>query len=178
MAGGRGTRMRESGHAEPKPLVRVGGVPLIERNLFALFRHDFRQISVAVSAGDTPLRTWLVTRGTALASAAGACLRVTEEIAPLGSMGAATLARGDCPDLLVVFADNLTALDLRALVEDHHGGGAAMTVAVHEHPFQIPFGVPEIRGSEVVGFREKPIFPMLVCSGAYVLGREALDLLQ
>src|SRR5436190_927832 len=46
MAGGRGTRMRESGHTEPKPLVQIGGVPLIERNLFALFRHNFQPISV------------------------------------------------------------------------------------------------------------------------------------
>jgi len=111
----------------------------------------------------------------ALASAAGARLRVTEETVPLGSIGAAALARCDYHDLLVVFADNLTALDLRALVEDHHRGGAAMTIAVHEHPFQIPFGAPEIRGSQVVGFREKPTFPMVVCSGAYVLGTEALD---
>jgi dTDP-glucose pyrophosphorylase/ADP-ribose pyrophosphatase YjhB (NUDIX family) len=177
MAGGRGSRMRESGYTEPKPLVRVGGVPLIERNLFALLRHNFHQIYVAVAANAEQLRAWLLTRGTALAGATGADLRVVEESIPLGSIGAAALAGDDSRELLVVFADNLTALDLRALVEHHQRGNAAMTMAVHEHPFRIPFGVPEIRGSQVIAFREKPTSPVLVCSGVYVLGSEALDLL-
>jgi dTDP-glucose pyrophosphorylase len=177
MAGGRGSRMRESGYTEPKPLVRIGGVPLIERNLFALLRHNFQRISVAVAADAEQLHAWLLARGTALAGATGAHLRVVEESIPLGSIGAAALAGDNVRELLVVFADNLTALDLRALVEHHRRGNAAMTMAVHEHPFRIPFGVPEIRGNQVIAFREKPTFPVLVCSGVYVLGREALDLL-
>jgi NDP-sugar pyrophosphorylase family protein len=177
MAGGRGSRMRESGRTEPKPLVQVGGVPLIERNLFALFRHNFRHICVAVAADAEPLRAWLQSRGTALAGAMGAQLRVVEETVPLGSMGAAALARDHHRELLVVFADNLTDLDLHALVDHHQRSAAALTIAVHEHPFRIPFGAPEIRDDQVVAFREKPTFPVLVCSGVYVLGSEALDFL-
>jgi dTDP-glucose pyrophosphorylase len=177
MAGGRGSRMRESGHAEPKPLVKVGGVPLIERNLYALCRHNFNQIYIAIAADAEPLRNWLLARGTALACATGIQLNVVEETVPLGSIGAAALARDDHRDLLVVFADNLTTLDLRALVGDHQRSQVAMTMAVHMYPLQIPFGAPEIRDDQVIAFREKPSFPVLVCSGLYVLGGAAMDLL-
>jgi NDP-sugar pyrophosphorylase family protein len=178
MAGGSGRRMRESGQPDPKPLVQVGGVPLIERNLFALFRHNFRQISVAIAADAEPLRGWLLSRGAALASVTGAHLRVLEESVPLGSIGAAPLAQHDGSDVLVVFADNLTALDLQEMVEHHRQNGAAMTIAVHEHSFRIPFGAPEIHNDRVVAFREKPTFPVQVCSGVYVLSQEALELLR
>ena len=50
MAGGQSLRMRESLGREHKALVKVLGVPMLERNLFALLSHGFREIFLAVNA--------------------------------------------------------------------------------------------------------------------------------
>src|SRR5207249_752359 len=51
------------------------------------------------------------------------------------------------------------------------GGAAPITVA----QVRSPFGVVEVDGSVVQGFREAPLLPELVSCGIYVLGEEALE---
>ena len=85
----------------------------------------------------------------------------------------ALLDRRD-PDLLVVFADNLTTLDLAAIVGHHRKARAALTTAVHFEPFRIPFGEVEVRDGWVVSYTEKPEHRVLVSSGVLVLGPAAI----
>jgi mannose-1-phosphate guanylyltransferase/phosphomannomutase len=74
-----------------------------------------------------------------------------------------------------VNVDNLTALDLRELLQQHRESGAAATIATHEQPFPIPFGMLELRGQRVVAYREKPSVPVRISSGTCVLSRRAID---
>jgi dTDP-glucose pyrophosphorylase len=178
MAGGAGQRMRVSGGPRSKPLAPVRGVPLVERNLLALLGSGFRDVKVAVPLGHADLGRWLDERGEPLAAAVGARLERIEERRPLGSMGAAALLRGACETLLVVFADNLTSLDLRALVSRHEETGPALTIATHDQRFQLPYGVPRVDGDRVLAFEEKPATRLLVSSGLYVLGPTALAVLE
>ncbi len=50
MAGGRSERMRSTAGQTHKALISVLGVPMIERNLLALFAQGFRNVIVAVSS--------------------------------------------------------------------------------------------------------------------------------
>jgi NDP-mannose synthase len=178
MAGGAGERMRASGGPRSKPLAAVRGVPLVERNLLALLGAGFCDVKVAVPLGHAALARWLDERGEALAQALGARLERIEERRPLGSMGAAALLHGHCETLLVVFADNLTSLDLRALVARHEQTGAVLTIATHDELFRLPYGVPRVDGDLVLAFEEKPAIRLLVSSGLYVLGPTALAAME
>ena len=178
MAGGAGERMRASGGPPSKPLAAIRGVPLVERNLLALLGAGFRDVKVAVPLGHAALARWLDERGEALAQALGARLERIEERRPLGSMGAAALLDGHCETLLVVFADNLTSLDLRALVARHEQTGAVLTIATHDELFRLPYGVPRVEGDRVLAFEEKPAIRLLVSSGLYVLGPTALAAME
>jgi NDP-mannose synthase len=178
MAGGAGQRMRASGGPQSKPLATVRGVPLVERNLLALLGSGFRDVKVAVPVGHAELGRWLRERGVPVAAALGARLERIEERRPLGSMGAAALLRGACETLLVVFADNLTSLDLRMLVRRHEETRAALTIATHDQLFQLPYGVPRVEDDRVLAFEEKPAIRLLVSSGLYALGPTALAALE
>lgn len=169
--------MRASGVDLPKPLVPVAGVPLIEWNLRALLRHGLDQVVVAVPGGDSAIAGYAQERLAPAAAAAGADLRVLSEATPLGNIGCAGLLRGE-GDVLVVFADNITALDLRALLNHHLASGAAMTLASHDEPFQLPYGRIELAaGDQVVAYAEKPELAVTVCSGTAVLSPVATALL-
>jgi NDP-sugar pyrophosphorylase family protein len=178
MAGGRSERMRRSNGPTIKPLVSVAGVPLLERNLHALIRSRIEDIHVVIPArGEPELMEWVSSRAVRLIRAAGARLEIHEETTPRGNIGGCGDLHGKASDLLVVFADNLTTLDLSALLRDHDQGGAALTLAVHEEPFRMSFGEVRTEGDQVTGYWEKPDKNFLISSGVSVLGTPALALL-
>jgi NDP-mannose synthase len=174
-AGGKSQRMRRDSGAAHKALLPVLGVPLLERNLCKLLATGFERIAVVTSPAEAQIVDYVATRGAALARSRGAQLECFAEEHPLGTIGAAAF-RGapDCP-ILVVYSDNLTSIDLRALVDRHEKAQAAITLATHDEPFQIPFGEVVCRDGRVIDYREKSVHPIRISSGLYVLGSEALD---
>ena len=174
MAGGRGERMRAAGAAMPKPLVPIRGVPLLERNLRTLLDSGFQDIVVAAPAHTPEIAEFVRGRCSALAAARGVKLGLFEETTALGNIGAAAELEHCDGDLLVVYTDNLTSLDLNALVRHHHLARAALTSAVHFEPFRIPFGEVEVQDDLIVAYHEKPERRILVSSGLFVLSPSAI----
>ncbi len=196
MAGGHGQRMARSlgagapkpvdmwgsgspdGALRPKPLVQVRGVALLERNLVALLAAGLRDVTVTAPAAAPAIARFVESRGRALGAAAGASIECEVEQRPLGTIGAAARRQGRVDALLVVNADNLTAVDLRALLDRHRRTGAALTLAIHEEPLAIPFGEVRVEGDRVAAYVEKPRRPVMISSGIYVLGPAALEALD
>lgn len=182
LAGGRGERMDRSRRrlapdaaALPKPLVSIRGVPLLERNLRALLRAGAREIAVTMPAASPEIERFVGARGQELARAAGASLRGVREDRPLGTAGAVAALRARGAPVLVVNADNLTSIDLPDLVERHLRSDAAMTVALHEEPFFMPFGELRVDAEDrVAAYLEKPCWRVPIASGVYVLAPEAI----
>jgi hypothetical protein len=100
-----------------------------------------------------------------------------EESRPLGNIGCAVSVRDVADVVLVVFADNLTTLDLGALLDRHSSSSAAMTLAVHDEPIRLPYGELTVAGDEVVAYVEKPERRTRICSAVAALGPRALALL-
>jgi NDP-sugar pyrophosphorylase family protein len=167
MAGGRGERMRLSGIDVPKPLVAVLGVTMLERNVRQLRRHGIDDIVVSVSAGNAEVRALVDTLA----------VETLVETEPLGNIGSAGRLVGRAP-VLVVFADNLTTLDLTDIVATHAVSGAALTLATHEQQFRLPYGRLALDGPWVTAYEEKPLFNVPVSSAIAVLGPAAVDVID
>jgi NDP-mannose synthase len=145
---------------------------MLERNLLMLLSHGFRDIVMAVSAEETDLIAFARGPATRLAGAGEATLNVFLEPRPLGTIGAARAVGAGAGSLLVVNVDNLTALDLTAFLTHHNRTKAAMTIATHCEPFPVPFGQVSIRRGRITEYKEKPVLPVLLSSGTYVLSPE------
>src|SRR5438128_1927629 len=139
MAGGRSERMRATAGPLHKALVPVLGVPLLERNIRVLLSEGFQDIVVAISNAEPSIAQYVNGAGRTLAQSCRARLEILWEETPLGTIGAARTAIGNANVLLIVNVDNLTALPLRAFVKFHCDRGAALTIAAHQEPFQLPF---------------------------------------
>ena len=176
MAGGQGMRMQRSGMDVPKALVPVAGVPLIERNVRQLARSGFTRVMVATPPAGSPVAVYAAETVVALAHELGIEVSIHPEERPLGNIGAVSAAAGLAEPLLVVFADNLTALDLRAIRDFHIERGAALTLAVHTQPFKMPFGEVVVEGDAITDYIEKPTYQIPVCSAVAVLSPEAIAL--
>jgi NDP-sugar pyrophosphorylase family protein len=75
--------------------------------------------------------------------------------------------------VFAVNGDELHDVQLVALLDAHRSRRAAATIVVA--PLISQFGVVELEGDRVVGFREAPRLPHWVNSGVYVLDEEALE---
>jgi NDP-sugar pyrophosphorylase family protein len=178
MAGGQGERMARSGIVGRKPLVEVGGVSLLERNIWMMARGGCRRIFIALTRADAVREADRIADFAARAAGIGVALAPLIEEVPLGNFGAATMLLGNASDVLVVYADNLTTLDLAALVTAHRVSGAAMTLAAHDEPFRMPYGALEVDAGDpdlLTAYREKPVYPILVGSGLAVVSAFALS---
>ncbi len=170
MSGGQSRRMRDSLGPDHKALAKVLGVTLLERNVAALLRFGFRRIFISINASEVRLREHLDERVAPIVESHGGRLIPLVESMPLGTIGVARQVPVEGP-LAVVNVDNLTTLDLRAFVRTHVDRQADLTVAVHEHPFRIPFGQVVLNSDgDLTDYLEKPAFPVLISSGTYVLG--------
>jgi 8-oxo-dGTP pyrophosphatase MutT (NUDIX family) len=176
MAGGMGKRMRTSYGPHAKPLVRVCGLELIERNLAMLMRVGCREVAVSVPASIPALTAWLATRGALIVKAGGGSMTLLEETTPLDTIGIASRLRG-ATEVVVVNADNLVTFDFEAFRTHHRFLRAALTVATHIGRFRVPFGEVAISNGRLTAYREKPEIPVRVSSGTYVLGPEAIEAL-
>jgi NDP-sugar pyrophosphorylase family protein len=178
MAGGFGTRMTQSGMPLPKPLVPVLGVALLERNVCLLARAGVRRVVVAVAGAARATREFVRDRLIPVGAVLGITVEELVEPSALGNIGAAALVPRPDAALLVVYADNLTTLDLAMIHRAHVDGHADMTLAVHEEPFRMPFGEVRCAADDpdrVVDYIEKPTYRVPVCSAVSVLGAAALE---
>lgn len=172
MAGGLGTRMGELTKDCPKPMLPVGGRPILEIVLQNLKESGFRNIFLAVNYQAEKIEKHFGNGETF-----GLHIDYLREEKRLGTAGALSLLP-EKPDMPVVVmnSDILTRLNIRLLLQQHNARGALATMVVIDHKIQLPYGVvdslPDGRLSDI---REKPTATFPVSAGINVLDPEAWD---
>jgi NDP-sugar pyrophosphorylase family protein len=170
MAGGLGTRLRPLTDEVPKPLLPIGGRPILELILRQLRDAGAEEVYISLGYKAELIRAY-VADGRRL----GLRVRYVDEPSPLGTAGALGYVKNDVRGpLLVMNGDILTKLDFRAFHRDHVAAGAAITLGVREDRYQIPFGLVETENGLVAKIREKPVQVYLVSAGIYVMSPEAI----
>ena len=171
MAGGRGTRLHPLTETTPKPMLPVGGQPLLETIIRALVAQGFSRIYLALNYMAPVFR-----RHFGDGSRFGAEIRYIEESERLGTAGALSLLP-EMPEqpFLVMNGDLLTQVDFRNLMSFHAEHGAQATMCVRDYSIQVPYGVVDLEGSNVTGIVEKPVRSFFVNAGIYVLDPALLE---
>ena len=77
--------------------------------------------------------------------------------------------------MLVINGDILTGMPFQALVAFHRFHHADMTIGVRSYDLEVPYGVIECDGIDVVGLREKPQMNFLINAGIYLLETKVLE---
>jgi dTDP-glucose pyrophosphorylase len=170
MAGGFGTRLRPLTDDTPKPMLRVGDRPLLERTIEQLRSAGIRHVNVT-----THYLPEKITDHFGDGRAYGVEIKYVTEDQPLGTAGGLAFVKDSCEPLLVINGDILASVDFRDLTRHHRKEGADATVCVRRHQVQVPYGVVECEGARLMGVREKPCVDVLVNAGIYLLERSVLD---
>jgi NDP-sugar pyrophosphorylase family protein len=172
MAGGLGTRLRPMTNDCPKPMLPVGGKPLLESILESFISAGFHRFCISVHYLAERIRAHF-----GEGQRWGVDIQYVEETNPLGTGGALGLLpdTGKQP-VLMMNSDVLTRVDFNSLLGFHSDHQAALTLCVREYDLQVPFGVVEGEGSMVSAIVEKPSHRFFVNAGIYVISPEVVDL--
>jgi dTDP-glucose pyrophosphorylase len=170
MAGGFGTRLRPLTDDTPKPMLPVGGRPLMERTIEGLQRAGVSRINVT-----THYMPEKIIQHFGGGQKFGVELNYVSEDQPLGTAGALRLISEVEEPLLVMNGDILTNIDYRSLLKYHREHNAKLTVALRQYEMQVPYGVVEAKDGVVSELREKPRITFLVNAGIYLLEPSVLQ---
>ncbi len=170
MAGGYGKRLQPLTNQCPKPMLLIGGKPLLQvilENCLAAGFHKF-YISVHYMAET-------ITEFFGDGSRWNATIRYVRETEPLGTAGSlGMLPTVDGNPLLMMNGDVLTKMDIALLLRYHEENQSDLTMCVREYDFKVPYGVVETTGRRVTRITEKPVHRFFVNAGIYILSPQVV----
>jgi D,D-heptose 1,7-bisphosphate phosphatase len=175
LAAGLGTRLRPLTDSIPKCLVPIAGRPLLDYWIESLGDAGVAEARVNTHAHADQVRSYIER-----VNATGR-LHLAESFEPelLGSAGTIT-ANGDLADgvdeIIIVYADNFSDVDLGRLLAFHCTHGDPLTMLLFHTPYPRACGIAELDDvGRVVSFVEKPHTPRsdLANAGVYVVSAGA-----
>jgi glucose-1-phosphate cytidylyltransferase len=197
LCGGLGTRMREETEYRPKPLVDIGGRPILW-HIMKLFAHHGHQdfvlclgyraemikdyfLNYEALNNDFTLRLGRSRQIEYHGAHGEQDFQVTLVDTGLATQTGGRIAKierflGEDPLFFATYGDGVADIDLQALLRFHRGHGKIATVTAVRPTSR--FGVLEIGAEgEVENFREKPTVDGWVSAGFFVFDRRIFDYL-
>lgn len=193
LAGGFGTRLAEETTVRPKPMVEIGGMPILWHIMKIYASYGVRDFSVALGYKGDFIKRWFRDyadcRGSmSLDLAAGAILHHQDEEIPnwnvnLVETGAESMTGGRIKRLqpwigedtcMVTYGDGLSRVNISELLAFHRRHGKLATMTTVRPPAR--FGFIEADGDQITSFVEKEQTSEGWINGGYfVLEPEVFD---
>jgi mannose-1-phosphate guanylyltransferase/phosphomannomutase len=176
LAGGEGTRLRPLTSNQPKPMMPIANVPMMEHIVRLLAKHGFDDIVVTVAFLANHIRNYFGD-----GSDFDVKMRYATEESPLGTAGSVRNAMDELDEtFLVISGDVLTDVDLSAFVEAHRKQQAFGSIALKRVENPVEFGIVITReDGSIERFLEKPtwgeVFSDTINTGIYVLEPGVFD---
>ena len=164
MCGGRGERLHALTQHSPKPLLDVGGKPMMESIIEQLVEQGFRKLWLCVH-----YKADLIEQYFGNGERFGCKIKYTHEREPLGTGGALALLPKFNVPFIVHNADILTRVKYGHLMSFHAEQGCDATVCLALHQYQCEFGVADVEDHRLLRIREKPVENFMINAGIYVL---------
>ena len=192
LCGGAGTRLSEETGVRPKPLVEIGGRPILWHIMKHYSRHGFHEFVLALGhKGDQIKRYFLdyhqVGRDMTVSLASGRVTAMGNGVEPwtvhLVDTGESTMTGGRLRQVasfisggtfLLTYGDGVANVDLGALVAFHRSRGGLATLTAVRPPAR--FGALEFDGDRIRHFKEKStLHEGWINGGFFVVEPKALD---
>ena len=172
LAGGRGTRFSEETRLRPKPMIEIGGMPILEHIMLLYSAHGFKDFVIACGYKSDVIKEYFSGYQAKHANWAinlkGGQKRLLQSAVPdwnvsLIETGLNTMTGGRILRLknlvgsatfMATYGDGIGNIDIAALVRFHRKHGRLATVTATRPPAR--FGCMEMEGESVRAFSEKP----------------------
>jgi NDP-sugar pyrophosphorylase family protein len=171
-----GTRLKARLGDLPKPMIPIGGKPLLEHQVELAKRHGFTEIVVFAC-----YRPDLIQAHLGDGSRWGVKISYEIEKTPLGTAGAVLAGmRLLAERFLVFYGDTMVNVDLGRIWDRHVASGAGATLLLHPNDHPLDSDLVEMDEADwITAFHNRPhpagkYFQNLVNAGLYVMEKTAL----
>ncbi len=179
LAGGIGERLRPLTLDMPKPMLSIGGKPIVQRCIDNLKKHGVREVILSVGYLADKFEKHFGD-----GEKFGVNIKYNFEKELLGTGGAVrecVKKFGIEEDFVLVWADNLAEFDFKGMFEEHRKNESKVTMALTKREDVENFGVVDIQDGKIQGFVEKPKREEapsdFISAGAFVVSPEVLNML-
>ncbi len=192
LAGGLGTRLSEETVLKPKPMVEIGGKPILWHIMKIYAASGVQEFVIPLGYKGTTIKEWFANRALhtsdvtfdfrrgGMSTHAGRAEPWTVTLVDTGlnTMTGGRVRRlrdhlGDEP-FCMTYGDGVARLDLRRVIDFHESHGKLATVVAVHPPSR--FGTLALDGERVEAFLEKPVHSdTWINGGFFVLSPRVLD---
>jgi len=171
MAGGKGSRLLPLTKKTPKPLLKIKGVPIIEKIILSFKSQGFKNFTISVNYLGHKIKKYLGN---------GERLKVNinyiNEKKYLGTAGSLSLIdfKKTAFPLIVANSDLLSEIDYNNLLDYHITKNADITICGKNKFFEMPYGEILENYEKVNAIIEKPKIYHLINAGVYVFDKKIL----
>lgn len=196
LAGGLGTRISEETHLKPKPMIEIGGKPILWHILKLYSAHGVNEFVICCGYKGYLIKEYFANYFLHMSDVTfdmhdntmvvhqkkAEPWRVTlvgtgDNTLTGGRLKRVSAYIGNDEAFCFTYGDGLSNVDIGALIAFHHEHGKWATVTAVQPPGR--YGALEITGIEVTGFMEKPRGDGgLINGGFFVLSPRCLDLIE
>lgn len=170
MVGGLGTRLRPLTNETPKPLLKVGGRPILEIIVENFIKHGFKDFIFSVN-----YKSEIIEKHFGDGKKIGANIEYIHEHKRMGTAGSLSFMKERfTEDFFIMNGDLLTNTNFEHLVNFHCNNNSKATMCVREYDFQVPYGVVNVKNHDIVSIKEKPVHKFFVNAGIYMLNPSML----
>lgn len=174
LAGGEGTRLRPYTYTVPKPMLMLGGKPILQYVLENLKRCGIKD--VVITCGYLHEQ---ITKYFGDGSAFGLNISYSIEKEKMNTAGSLLNCKERPKETFVVaMGDHLTNIDMADMVKKHKKSGAIATIALYHVKTPLEYGVAKVHGNNIVGFEEKPVLEHDYNTAIYVFEPEIFDFIK
>ena len=171
MVGGLGSRLKPLTDNIPKPMLKVGNKPILETILLNFRKYGFKNIILCVSYKSEIIEDYFGD-----GSGFDLNIKYIHEDKRMGTAGALSLIEEEIDEsFFVMNGDLLTNVNFENMMNYHNQNKAMATMGVREYDFQVPYGVVNVNGENILSIEEKPVHNFFVSGGVYILDKNMLD---
>ena len=170
MAGGEGNRLRPITEDIPKPMIKIGKMPLLEYQIKSLAQLGIKKVYIAINYLGEFIENYFGD-----GEDFGIKIKYLREDLKLGTAGPLSLLPeiSEKP-ILVLNGDIYTTSNFQSLYTFHEDSGSVITVGVVDYKIDIPYGIVEVDREEVQRIIEKPSQSYLCNAGIYVISPDVI----
>ena len=171
MAGGLGVRLRPLTENTPKPMLEVGGKPILETIIKLFVNSGFTNITMCLGYKSNVINDYFQD-----GSDFGANIDYIVEEKRMGTAGALTLlSKRLVNPFFVMNGDLLTNIDFEKMLDFHVSHKSKATMCIREFDIEVPYGVVNLTNENITSIKEKPLHSFFVNAGIYLLEPECIN---
>lgn len=171
LCGGLGTRLRPLTLKTPKPMLLVGGKPILFYVIDNLKKNGFGDIVLTVGYLHEQIRDYFGD-----GKKFGVKIEYSIEKEMQNTAGSILPYNGKVKETFaVVMGDHLTNVNIKKMLEFHRKSSAIVTIALQKHALKIDYGVVDVSNGRVIAFKEKPVLEHLINTGMYICEPKIFD---